>query len=265
MTHPLSAPEAFRLNALNGRCAIVTGGASGIGRATALALAAFGADVAVVDVDLPSAQEAASDAVRTGVRSRAYGVDLAHHDRLDELVEAVTSDLGTPSVLVNCAGIIGRPLLETTTEHWSTVLAVNLTAPFVLIRAVAGKMIAAGLPGSIVNVSSSSAFRAVSSGGPYGVSKAGLAALTRSAAWELGPHGTNVNTVVPGITRTRITESAFPEEGSLEMAVSSGPLANLLRRVSEPEDVANVVVFLCLPASRQITGQVIHTSAGAVV
>lgn len=145
------------------------------------------------------------------------------------------------------------------------MLAVNLTAPFILIRAVAARMIDAGLSGSIVNISSSSAFRAVSSGGAYGVSKAGLAALTRGAAWELGPHGTNVNTVAPGVTRTGITEQAFGSSGAMRAAVSAGPLANLLQRVSEPEDVANVVAFLCLPASRQITGQVIHTSAGAVV
>jgi NAD(P)-dependent dehydrogenase (short-subunit alcohol dehydrogenase family) len=125
-------------------------------------------------------------------------------------------------------------------------------------------MIASGRGGSIVNVSSSSAFRAVSSGGPYGISKAGLGALTRGAAWELGPYGINVNAVAPGLTRSAITGHAFDEEG-LQQAVQSGPLANLLGRVSEPEDVANVIAFLCLPASRQITGQVIHTSAGAVI
>jgi NAD(P)-dependent dehydrogenase (short-subunit alcohol dehydrogenase family) len=88
--------------------------------------------------------------------------------------------------------------------------------------------------------------------------------LTRGAAWELGPYGINVNAVAPGLTRSAITAGVFDEEG-LQQAVQSGPLANLLRRVSEPEDVANVIVFLCLPASRQITGQVIHTSAGAVI
>jgi NAD(P)-dependent dehydrogenase (short-subunit alcohol dehydrogenase family) len=190
---------------------------------------------------------------------------VAALDRLEAWLGEVERDLGLPDILVNCAGITGSQLLDTTLEEWNRVLTVNLTAPFVLVRAVGMRMIDAGRGGSIVNVSSSSAYRAVSSGGAYGVSKAGLAALTRAAAWELGPHGINVNTVVPGVTRTGITTRAFPGDGELDAAVVAGPLANLLGRVSEPEDVANVIVFLCLPASRQITAQAVHTSAGAVV
>ncbi len=95
-------------------------------------------------------------------------------------------------------------------------------------------MLARGLGGSIVNVSSSSAFRAVSSGGAYGVSKAGLGALTRAAAWELGPHDINVNTVAPGVTRTSITIDAFGDDLGLEQAVRDGPLSNLLHRVWSP-------------------------------
>ena len=144
------------------------------------------------------------------------------------------------------------------------MLRINLTTPFVLSQLLGRRMIAGGMGGSIINVSSTSAFRAVSSGGPYGVSKAGLCALTRAAASELGQFGINVNAVAPGLTRTAITARAFDDE-SLDAAVHGGPLANLLGRVSEPEDVANVIAFLCLPASRQITGQVLHTSAGAVV
>jgi NAD(P)-dependent dehydrogenase (short-subunit alcohol dehydrogenase family) len=96
-------------------------------------------------------------------------------------------------------------------------------------------------------------------------SKAGLGSLTRSAAWEFGPHGVNVNLVAPGVTRTPVTESAFGGPDGLAAAVREGPLANLLRRVSEPADVAAVIGFLCLPGARQITGQVVHTSAGAIV
>ncbi len=133
-------------------------------------------------------------------------------------------------------------------------------------NALAGRrMMAHGHGGSIVNVGSSSAYRAVSSGAAYGAAKAGLGSLTRSAAWEFGPYGVNVNLVAPGVTRTPMTESAFGGPDGIASAVREGPLANLLRRVSEPADVAAVIGFLCLPGARQITGQVVHTSAGAIV
>jgi len=115
--------------------------------------------------------------------------------------------------------------------------------------------------GRIVNVTSSSAFRARFSKFAYGASKAALVQLTRSVAAELGPLGINVNAVAPGLTRTpSIAELGDPDE-----RMRSGPLANLFERLSEPEDVADVIVFLCSPASRQITAQTVHVSAGAVV
>ena len=122
---------------------------------------------------------------------------------------------------------------------------------------------AGGRGGRIINLSSSSAFRARYSSVAYSTAKAALAHLTHSAAAELGPHDINVNTVVPGATRTGMTRG-LGEDG-LQQAVMSGPLANLLQRPSEPEDVAHMIVFLCLPQSRQITGQTLHVSAGAVI
>ncbi len=98
----------------------------------------------------------------------------------------------------------------------------------------------------------------------YASSKAAMVQLTRSAAAELGPHNINVNAVAPGITATAMTQ-AIGDADALQRVASSGPLENLFHRVSQPEDVAAAIVFLCLPSSRQITGQTIHTSAGAVV
>ena len=123
-------------------------------------------------------------------------------------------------------------------------------------------MIEQGDGGRIVNVSSGSAFRALPATPAYGSSKAALLSLTRMGAGELGVHSINVNAVAPGITATPMAVRAL---GDLDALVSDGPMANLLHRVSTPEDVAAVIVFLCLPASRQVTGQTIHTSAGSIV
>jgi NAD(P)-dependent dehydrogenase (short-subunit alcohol dehydrogenase family) len=255
----------FDTTALRGRNCLVTGGGSGIGQATVRVLAELGAAVAVVDKDAEAAASTATEVVRGGGRAVPVSIDLERLDGLDQVVADVTDELGPLTILVNNAGISGRPLMETTIEQWDRVLTVNLSAAFVLLKAVGARMMAHGLGGSIVNVSSSSAFRALTTRGAYGVSKAGLAALTRAAAAELGPHGINVNTVAPGVTRTPMTISALGDDAALQRAVGGGPLANLLQRVSEPEDVANVIAFLCVPASRQITAQVVHVSAGAVV
>jgi NAD(P)-dependent dehydrogenase (short-subunit alcohol dehydrogenase family) len=132
------------------------------------------------------------------------------------------------------------------------------------MKHVARHMIERGGGGRIVNISSSSAFRARNSRIAYATSKAALVQLTRCAAAELGRHDINVNAVAPGITKTGMTRAFGGDEALLRIA-SSGPLENLFHRVSEPADVAAAILFLCLPASRQITGQTIHTSAGAVV
>ncbi len=255
----------FDPTALAGRTALVTGAGSGIGRATARSLAELGAAVACLDRDGAAAIETASLIETDGARAVAWTVDLAEVDALGNVVADIVAALGPITILVNNAGILAPPLLDSTLDDWNRCLTVNLTAPFVLLQDIGRRMIENGHGGSIVNISSSSAYRAVSTSGAYGVSKAGISALTRGAAWELGEYDVNVNTVAPGVTRSGITRNAFGSDEALDQAIASGPLANLLHRVSEAEDVANVVTFLCLPASRQITGQVIHTSAGAVI
>jgi NAD(P)-dependent dehydrogenase (short-subunit alcohol dehydrogenase family) len=250
---------------LSGKAAIVTGGASGIGRATVLALTRADAAVAVLDRDEAGANEVAEQARHAGGKALAIAIDLANTKLIDGVVESVIQQLGRIDILVNCAGIARfQTLLDSDEQTWDMIHTVNLKAPMLMMKRVARHMIERGGGGRIVNISSSSAFRAQNSPIAYASSKAALVQLTRSAAAELGKHDINVNAIAPGITATAMTRMLGNAE-ALQNAASSGPLENLFHRVSQPEDVAAAILFLCLPASRQITGQTIHTSAGAVV
>jgi NAD(P)-dependent dehydrogenase (short-subunit alcohol dehydrogenase family) len=245
--------------------ALVTGGGKGIGRATAVALGAAGADVCVVDIDATAGQDADKEVTTGGRRGEFVQADLSEIGSLDDLVTQATERLGPIDILVNNAGIVSLDsLLDVSEQTWRRVLDINLTSPWKLSQIVALRMIERAVQGHIVNVSSSSAFRALGTNGAYGISKAGIAALTRSMAGELGTHGINVNGVAPGVTATPMA-TLMGDMDVLQAAVMTGPQANLLQRVSMPEDVANAIVFLCSPASRQITGQIVHTSAGGIV
>jgi NAD(P)-dependent dehydrogenase (short-subunit alcohol dehydrogenase family) len=255
------------LGALDGKVAAVTGGGSGIGRATVNALARAGARVAVIDRDADGAETVAKEAEQAGAdAAKAFVVDLANRDAIAPLVQDVLEEFGRIDILVNSAGITGAPhsSLDFSDDAYDAVMNINLRAPFLLTRAVGNHMIERGGGGRIVNVSSSAAFRAAPSPAIYAASKAGLCGLTRTAAADLGLHDVNVNAVAPGMTKTPMT-AGLGGDDDYQAVVSNGLLANLLHRVSEAEDVANVILFLCLPESRQITGQVLHTSAGTVV
>jgi NAD(P)-dependent dehydrogenase (short-subunit alcohol dehydrogenase family) len=180
---------------------------------------------------------------------------------IGNLVARVIADFGRIDCLVNAAGIANTDtILTVSLATWERVHTINLRAPMLLIQEVAQHMIERGGGGKIVNLSSSSAYRADLTCFPaYSTSKAGIDALTRSAAAALGAYDINVNSVVPGVTLT-------PMVGDIDPAYAvRGPLANLVQRLSVPEDVAGVIVFLCSDLARQITAQTIHTSAGNIV
>jgi NAD(P)-dependent dehydrogenase (short-subunit alcohol dehydrogenase family) len=244
----------------------VTGGASGIARATVLTLLQAGAAVATLDRDEAGVNAVVEQGKQSGGKALAIAFDLTDTRAIPGVVERVIRELGRIDILVNAAGVPGRfrSLLESEEQDWDFIHTVNLKAPMLLMKHVAQHMIARGGGGRIVNISSSSAFRARNSPVAYASSKAGIVQLTRSAAAELGRYDINVNAIAPGITATGMTRPLGDAEALLNLA-SSGPLENLFHRVSQPEDVAAAILFLCLPGSRQITAQVIHTSAGAVV
>jgi NAD(P)-dependent dehydrogenase (short-subunit alcohol dehydrogenase family) len=251
---------------LAGQVAVVTGATSGIGLVSAVELFRLGARLACPVRKSSVTDELDAAFARAGGSYLPVIADLSDVADVRAIVPQVLEQLGSVDVLVNSAGVADTtPFLEQTLESFEAVVALDLRAPFLLSQDAGRAMIAGGRGGRIVNLSSSSAFRAQLIGPAYASAKGGLNALTRTMAGALGPYGITVNAVVPGLTNTRMARVNFPDEEAMAAAVAEGPLRNLLGRVTEAEDVAAAVVFLCTPAARQITGQMIHVSAGAVV
>jgi NAD(P)-dependent dehydrogenase (short-subunit alcohol dehydrogenase family) len=254
--------------ALDGKVALVTGAASGISRATALALSREGAAIAGLDRNAEGLASLVAEITAQGGRAMAITLDLAQSERCAPAVDEVVRTLGRLDILVNGAGLdVGQgDFVDMSDAAWTLSHTVNLKSPMLLMQAAARQMVKQGEGGRIVNVTSSAAFRAGKGMAPYASAKAGLTQLTRNAAAELGAHGINVNAVAPGVTATPMALHWFKtREVMEEEAKPGGAVTNLLHKVADPEDVAAAIVFLCLPASRQMTGQTLHPSAGVVV
>lgn len=252
----------LRLQDLRDRVAIVTGGSRGIGRAVSLALAGSGVHVAINYLDgqegaSEEAERTRSDLEACGVRVLCRPVDCRVPEEIDGFVEEVRLTLGGLHILVNNAGIgRDRALWRMSDEEWDDVIRTNLTGTFHALRAVSPHFRAQEY-GKIVNVSSVHARRSEFGLSNYAASKAGILALTRSAALELGPSNVNVNAVAPGYIRTtRLTESVPTE--ILDRARERSALG----RLGDPQEVAGAVLFLCSEAARHITGAVIPVDGG---
>jgi NAD(P)-dependent dehydrogenase (short-subunit alcohol dehydrogenase family) len=260
--------ETAMMDEWKDKTAVVTGAASGIGRATASALAERGVAVGLVDRDRDALAAVESELTEKGLRATPVEVDLLDLASLEPQIQNLIRSLGGIDILVNAAAMTMDRLkpsdepaepLDVTLEVWDASMTVNLKAPLILMQLAGRAMIQRGRGGRIVNITSSSAFRAVFSQPAYGTAKAALTHLTKLMANYLAAWDINVNCVAPGITRTAATAGM-----DYAAHVESGPLANMFKRVSEPEDVAAAVLFLCSGGARQITAQTIHTSAGAV-
>jgi NAD(P)-dependent dehydrogenase (short-subunit alcohol dehydrogenase family) len=238
---------------LDGQVAVVTGGGSGIGRATCRRMAAEGARVAVLDLD-----EESADTVAREIGGPGYAVDVGDPDALRGAVDAAASELGGLSIIYNNAGTSTfNRMHEMDPLEWDRVLRVNLTGVWAGIRAAAPHLIAGG-GGSIVSTASISGTRPAAGEGPYAASKAAVAALTASAALEYAPT-IRVNAVSPGMIRTTMTAPWFEFMPDQVERFETGTPAG---RIGEPEDIADVVVFLCSDLARFVTGQNIVVDGG---
>jgi 3-oxoacyl-[acyl-carrier protein] reductase len=256
-------PQPERLyNELHGTGAIVTGGATGIGRATALELARHGVHIAFNYLDtgdghIEAQAERTAAELRQMVTVVCRSCDVRDSEAVNNFVAEADQALSGLHILVNNAGIArDRALWRMEDDEWRDVIDVNLTGAFNMIRAVA-PILRAQQHGKIVNIASVHGLRSEFGLSNYAASKAGMIGLTRSAAVELGPSNINVNAVAPGYIRTtRLTDGVSSE------VLDRARDRTVLGRLGDPHDVANVVVFLCSERARHITGAVIPVDGG---
>lgn len=244
----------------DGRRAVVTGGARGIGRAVCLALARDGADVAVVDLDGPGADETAALVAKAGRRSISFRVDVSDEAAVERLYADLADGFGAVDILVNNAGICPTtPLLDIRAAEWDRVLGVNLRSAFLMSREAFRRM-RERKAGKIVSVSSIAAKTGgLVAGSHYAASKGGIIAFTKSLALAAAPFKVNVNAVCPGPTATPMTD-AWGERTNAAF-VEKIPW----KEYGRPEDIAEVVAFLASDRARFVTGAVYDVNGGLLM
>lgn len=253
---------------LQNKIALVTGSSQGIGKAIAQKLIEAGATIAVAAIENEALKKTAAEFEQLGARFKAYGVDLTDESQIDSLVLSVVRDLGPVDILINNAGITGptAPVHKVPIADWDRTLQINLRTPFLLSRAVVPSMIERK-GGKIVNMSSIAGKMAYPLRTPYAASKWGIIGLTLTLAQELGPYNIHVNAVCPGPTQTEMIESVIRARAQalgtdFETMSKEYVRATALGRMVQPQEVADLVLFLCSPKSNAITGQAIDISAG---
>jgi 3-oxoacyl-[acyl-carrier protein] reductase len=248
---------------ITGRVAIVTGAGRGIGSATAKRLAQDGAKVGVIDLKEEFCQETVQAIQAAGGEAIALGCNVANSEEVENAVSKVASHFGRLDILVNNAGVLRDNLLfKMSDDDWDTVMNVHLKGSFVCSRA-AQKYMVQQKYGKIINTSSTSALGNRGQAN-YSAAKAGLQGFTKTLAIELGPFNINVNAVAPGFIVTDMTkETALRVGADFEENQKLAAQRIPLRRVGQPEDIANVIAFLASEEASYVSGQIIYVNGGS--
>ena len=243
---------------LGGKVAIITGGGTGIGRSTALLFAEAGADVVVGGRTLVVLEKVAEEVRTLGKRSLAMPVDITKKADIDSLVQKVMGEFGAIDILVNNAGqFLGEQLIDTPEKHWDQIMDIDLKGHYLCSQTVA-KIMMKQKSGKIINVASDLGIRVSQTGGAYCIAKAGVFMLTKVLAKELAPYNIRVNTILPGLIRTPMSEGTWTNPERLKWWEN----ATLLGRIGEPDEIANAALFLASDASSYITGHTIFVEGG---
>jgi 3-oxoacyl-[acyl-carrier protein] reductase len=260
-TEPGAKAKIVSYPDLAGNVAVVTGGSRGIGAATAQALAANGAAVAVIGRDEEALAGIAAGIQERGERALAVRADCTVQTELERAAQTIAEQLGPADIVAAFAGGGGMPVAtaEETARHWREVIESDLTSTFLTVSAFLPAMIERH-GGSIVTMSSAAARQAARSNAAYAAAKAGVIAFTRHLANELGPQGIRVNCLAPSATENERMRAWMTEEQRAELA-SSFPL----RRIGQPEDVASAALFLASEASSWITGVTLDVAGGMIM
>ena len=245
---------------LKGKTALITGGSRGIGRAIAIELSKQGANIVITYIsNEANAKEVIAEVEKNNVKGLAIKADVSHEKDVNDMIEIVNNEFGLVDVLVNNAGITkDNLLLRMKSEEWDDVINTNLRGVYLCTKAVARGMLKKK-SGKIVNIASVVGISGNAGQGNYSASKAGVIGFTKSIAKELGSRGINVNAVAPGFVETDMT-NILNDKIKDEM-INSIPL----KRAGKPEDIANVVAFLCSEKADYITGQVINVDGGMLM
>jgi NAD(P)-dependent dehydrogenase (short-subunit alcohol dehydrogenase family) len=243
------------------KCALVTGGASGIGRAACIAFTREGASVAVADMNLDRATATAREITNTGRKAVAIAVNVADPASAEQMVERASAELGHLDILVNCAGVRELiPFLELKFEEWQRVISINLTGTFVCSQAFARRLVREGRPGKIVNLSSAAGLVAAPNRAAYVSSKHGVIGLTKEMALELGGKNIQVNAVAPGVTETPMTANFFRTESGPAVLRKLHPVG----RWAQPGEIAHTILFLASAEADFATGATFSIDGGFV-